>query len=569
MSASVQEKPLLPALLASPGVVGLSGTVRTVDGEPLAGVSLTADCDDTTASADSDDTGRFLITPLQSGHCQLDIDGTRAGARAHYGRFFAGVDLGVGTTVLPYVIWMTPIEERQVVEIPSPTTEQVTITTDQLPGLKLILPKDSVIRDFDGNVLNTLSLTSVPVGRPPFPLPTGVSVPLYFSIQPGGGYLEIAGSRYGNDAGAQLIYPNSYRAPAGTKFDFWDYDPEGRGWYVYGTGTVSADLTSIAPDPGVVIHRFTGAMVTTPSMAPPKGPNKKGPKDGDPVDLGTGLFTYTKTDLVLPDVMPITIRRSYISGDSLGRAFGVGTSQDYDMFLAGDAPTFSYVDVILANGSRAHFTPLPATGQGLTATFGCSSGPFLGSTLKYGNAWVLSTAAGTTYTFNGPTGTEAPAALLQIADRNGNTLVIARDSATQDLLQVTSPNGRWVKFSRDPGSNRVLTATDSAGRSVVYDYDGSGRLAAVTDVLGGVTKYTYDASNRLLSIQDAHALYILGIPMMSNGGFPNRRCLMAGPTLFLITLTSTATSWKQTSLTLGVIRAESNSTPRAIFQADT
>src|SRR6185312_2704028 len=127
MSASVQEKPLLPALLASPGVVGLSGTVRTVDGEPLAGVSLTADCDDTTASADSDDTGRFLITPLQSGHCQLDIDGTRAGARAHYGRFFAGVDLGVGTTVLPYVIWMTPIEERQVVEIPSPTTEQVTI----------------------------------------------------------------------------------------------------------------------------------------------------------------------------------------------------------------------------------------------------------------------------------------------------------------------------------------------------------------------------------------------------------------------------------------------------------
>src|SRR6185312_5160530 len=98
---------------------------------------------------------------------------------------------------------------------------------------------------------------------------------------------------------------------------------------------------------------------------------KKGPKDGDPVDLGTGLFTYTKTDLVLPDVMPITIRRSYISGDSLGRAFGVGTSQDYDMFLAGDAPTFSYVDVILANGSRAHFTPLPATGQGLTATFGC------------------------------------------------------------------------------------------------------------------------------------------------------------------------------------------------------
>jgi len=45
---------------------------------------------------------------------------------------------------------------------------------------------------------------------------------------------------------------------------------------------------------------------------------------GDPIDLATGLFTYDKTDLVLPDTLPIVLRRSYRQGQSLRWPFGLG-----------------------------------------------------------------------------------------------------------------------------------------------------------------------------------------------------------------------------------------------------
>ena len=47
-------------------------------------------------------------------------------------------------------------------------------------------------------------------------LPVGVAVPFYFTIQPGGAYVEVGGSRYAPGKGAQLVYPNRSRAPAGT-----------------------------------------------------------------------------------------------------------------------------------------------------------------------------------------------------------------------------------------------------------------------------------------------------------------------------------------------------------------
>jgi hypothetical protein len=37
---------------------------------------------------------------------------------------------------------------------------------------------------------------------------------------------------------------------------------------------------------------------------------------GDPVDPSTGLFILEKTDLALPDVIPITLRRTYRPADA-------------------------------------------------------------------------------------------------------------------------------------------------------------------------------------------------------------------------------------------------------------
>jgi hypothetical protein len=64
----------------------------------------------------------------------------------------------------------------------------------------------------------------------------------------------------GVDPDAQLIYPNLEHLPPGSTANFWDYNPEGSGWYVYGKCTVSADGLSVVPDPGVGFYEFTGAM---------------------------------------------------------------------------------------------------------------------------------------------------------------------------------------------------------------------------------------------------------------------------------------------------------------------
>src|SRR5207244_2756111 len=67
------------------------------------------------------------------------------------------------------------------------------------------------------------------------------------------------------------IYPNIYRQPPGTVYDFWNYEADDQGWYVYGIGKVSEDRLHIVPNPGVVIYEFTGAMVGN-TGAPPIGP---------------------------------------------------------------------------------------------------------------------------------------------------------------------------------------------------------------------------------------------------------------------------------------------------------
>jgi hypothetical protein len=77
------------------------------------------------------------------------------------------------------------------VRIESPTTAEVVIATPRIPGLELHLPRGTVITGEDGQVVRDVSITPIPVDRPPFPLPTGVDVPLYFTIQPGGAYVKV------------------------------------------------------------------------------------------------------------------------------------------------------------------------------------------------------------------------------------------------------------------------------------------------------------------------------------------------------------------------------------------
>ena len=234
-----------------------------MNGFPVEGLTLTVE--DQKVATKTDDTGRFLLKSLSAGHHVLFVDGRTANNRgAVYGTYEIGVDIAAGkTNVLSYTIWMTELDVAHAVRIPSPTTGPIVIENPSLPGLQLHIPSGTAIIDHGGKVVTEVSITPIPLRQPPFPLPEGVRVPIYFTIQPGAAYLQGSPGSY---PGAQLYYPNTYNSSAGTRFDFWNYDPDQKGWYVYGHGTVSADRSQIIPDTGVEIYEFTGAMVANPVL---------------------------------------------------------------------------------------------------------------------------------------------------------------------------------------------------------------------------------------------------------------------------------------------------------------
>ena len=503
---------LLPDLQGPRGTTSLVGQVLKLNGEPLPHVTLEMG----NRRAESDNTGRFLLTDIPSGHQVLVIEGATANSPGKsYGRYEFGDEIKAGfTNKLDFKIWMSLLDVAHEVTIPSPTAKETILTTPTMPGLELRLPAGTVITDASGKIVRKITITPIPVDRPPFPLPF-VAIPTYFTIQPGGAYLSVAGN---GPRGARLFYPNNEHKGPGVPYAFWNYNADKNGWSVYGRGRVNKQGTQVVPDPGVVIYDFSGAMV---GAGDPGTTTQGTPGDdssaGEPVQLSSGLFVYNKTDLVLPDVIPISLTRTYRPNDSWSRPFGIGSTHPYEMFIGGDGNGFGltkYIDLILPDGTRIHYVgngPGPSYTTYLHSAAGTpwydstiSSAPINPNGYVLPGAWQLQTKDGAIYSFPSSDGLINPGcqALVGITDRYGNQLKITRNAdANCTISQITSPSGRYIQFTYD-SSYRVKVATDNIGRQVLYNYDASGRLWTVTDANNGTWTYGYDTQNRMTTIQD-------------------------------------------------------------------
>jgi YD repeat-containing protein len=497
----------LAPLPVSSDVTSLTGQALTLNGKPLEGVTLELD----EQSATTDETGRFVLSDVPSGHQVLEIDGTTASRPGKtYGTFEYGVDLDEGQqNILPFTIWMPLIDTVHAKSIDSPTANQVVLTTPKIPGLEIIIPAGSRVEDEDGEPVTNLGITPVPTDRTPFPLPKFFETPVYFTVQPGGAYVFPYGAR--------IIYPNYTHQPPGARGDFWNYDPEDKGWYVYGQGTVSADGTQVIPDPGVKVYEFSGAMFDS-GTPPDDGPQCSfwatlfsGCHGGDPVDPQTGLFSSETTDLYLPGPIPISLTRVYRQADTNARGFGRATNFTYGMFMY-SANQYQEADMIMPDGARVHYVRT-SSGTGWTdAVFESTStpGPFYKSTIVWnGNGWDVRLKDGTVYVF----GENAP--LQAIRDRYGNQIALKRTNGQRgNITQISATGGRWIKLTYDT-SNRIIQAEDNAGRIVGYHYDANGRLDRVTDPNGGVTRYGWGSCaaaatcNQMVSITDPRDKVVL------------------------------------------------------------
>lgn len=474
-------------LRAPEGVTALAGTVLRLDGAPLAGVTLSIG----SQSATTDRTGRFLVSDPPPGDQVLEIEGkTASTAESTYGRFEAPVDLRRGeTTTLDYTIWMPKLDTEHAVRIASPTRNQVVVTTPEITGLELVIPRGSSIVDEDGEVVEEITITPIPLDRTPYPLFTNPT--MYFTIQPEGAQIL--------PSGAKLIYPNYQGLPPGRQVPFMTHEADEGGWEGYGHGTVSPDGRQILPSPQARLTELTGSGNPF-NMFLAWAQDVLGSPFGDPVDAATGLFDYQKTDLAIPGSMPIELTRFYRQQDVPPNSttpntymFGRMMMTNYEAFLYNPditATSQQYVDLYLMmpGERRVHFhrtslgTDLDNAVLEATAD---APAPWRGSVIRWETGWRMTRPDGTRFGF-GPI-------FRGRVDRFGNRVITlgqggsAPDPTNPSSLQwnpisqiVSYPSGTWINLTYN-ASRRVSQMSDDLGRKLTYTYDASGRLLTVAD----------------------------------------------------------------------------------------
>ena len=499
-------QPALRSIAPGTGRGALTGVVRATSGKPLAGVTLRVGSSKVRTGRD----GRFRLPGLSATRHELTVDGrTAAGARGRYGQFlFAARVLNTPTTPLPHTIWLRRIDHSSTVKVAPVLKRPVTLRSKEIPGLEVRIPAGVRIVDPEGRPVRKLSLSYVPPQKAPFPLPRdGSHPPTYFTVQPANA--QIIGGK------ARIIYPNFFKQKPGTKVTFWHYEPD-EGWYEYGTGRVTSNGKRVVPDKGVGVEDFHGAMIIRSIFRALDPDTYLDWVFGDPVDGSNGAYIYTKTDLALPDTIPVSLGRVHYSRSQVNRQFGVSMTSNWDYWLALDG-----TDGILTTPQEQEIrftTATPGPAEGAVAWEHTATGnDYHGARIvQVGLELEVRFRDGRRWRFGGESGN---ASLIWMQDRFGNRANVIRNPKPTTQWQfvtpmraIKSPNGRWIRPTYNTAFKyRIDSAVDNLGRSVTYGYDAAtgATLTSTTDAAGFTTNYTWAGSAGVATVQDGRGITYL------------------------------------------------------------
>jgi YD repeat-containing protein len=212
------------------------------------------------------------------------------------------------------------------------------------------------------------------------------------------------------------------------------------------------------------------------------------------VNLQTGRFVLRQTDLFVPDVMPLSLTRTYVVWDYHSRAFGVGGNHPYDIAPTGTRFPYTYQDLNLENGYQIHM-PRVSKGTGYAdAVFRHSdtSSEFYGAQDAWnGNGWTLTFRDGRKFYFPEAYYAKnlAQGAATEMADAQGHRIELKRDKV-RNLQELISLSGRTIKFQYD-GADRIVEAEDDAGHIRKYSYDRGGHVETVSDGIRVLYRFEY------------------------------------------------------------------------------
>ena len=205
----------------------------------------------------------------------------------------------------------------------------------------------------------------------------------------------------------------------------------------------------------------------------PTNPNKKNTTDGgsDPINMATGAFTFTRTDLTLPGPMPITFTRTYTTAvNGYGNYMGQNWDDNCHRKLYFGSAAFGYCR---GDGVCVQLFPDAYDSSGHHPTHAVTKQqPYFTLTTDDEVHFVISDKFGNKDYFT--TQNIAYANVTKSVDRNGNeldyTYPVYSTGYWGPLATISDPkSNRSLSFSYNDRNN-ITSITDSAGRTVTYDY---------------------------------------------------------------------------------------------------
>lgn len=269
-------------------------------------------------------------------------------------------------------------------------------------------------------------------------------------------------------------------------------------------------------------------------------PSTEAVESDEPVNMASGAYTYTHTDLSLgrrgnPNGLIFT--RYYDSSSRLDNStLGFGWDHNYNILLTVNSDGYQgmgadshfdavgtvtelYVAIDLLRGDFSHEELVIATiahkwfadqlidnavklnlGGQVYEFIRLPDGtynppPGITDALAYdtGNStYNLSRRFGVSLHFN------STGQIETWTDANANTMQFQYDDDGL-LTSVTDAFGRSLTFNYN-ADKKLISVNDSAGRSVQFSYDGDENLTALTDPTGAAYQYSYDNRHRLTEI---------------------------------------------------------------------
>ncbi len=215
---------------------------------------------------------------------------------------------------------------------------------------------------------------------------------------------------------------------------------------------------------------------------------------GDPVNLSSGNYTSTTTDMAIAGKVPLEFNRVYNGLDFKNHGLGLHFRHNYNVYYEDNQ---DYLKVYFNDGHIEFFEKKDAGYSYNKSDYqfvGFENGKFK---IKYKN--------NKTYLFGDNKHIESITEKGKVVNFKyesfaDNDYYNGQKTKTR-LTEIYSESGRIVLTYNT--ANKLISLTDNAGRTVKYSYDGK-YLVSTTNISGNKYSYHYDKAGRLNKLIDPY-----------------------------------------------------------------